>query len=106
MEASSANREVIDAPQSDNGHNKLASQILRALRHRNYRLFFGGQLISLIGTFLTQVATVWLVYDLTKNPWWLGVAGFAGQIPMFVLAPFGGVWVDRWNRRKLLVITQ
>ena len=79
---------------------------LRAFSHRNYRLFFFGQIISLVGTFLTQVATVWLVYDLTHDPRLLGIVGFAGQIPMFLLAPVAGVWVDRWNRRRLLVITQ
>src|ERR1041384_2485912 len=82
------------------------SRLLRAFRHRNYRLFFAGQLISLVGTFLTQVATVWLVYRLTKQPWVLGVVGFAAQIPMFFRGPFGGVWVDRLNRRSLLVVTQ
>jgi MFS family permease len=82
------------------------SLILRAFRHRNYRLFFAGQLVSLIGTFLTQLATVWFVYRLTHSAWLLGVAGFVGQLPMFALAPFAGVWVDRWNRQKLLVITQ
>jgi MFS family permease len=89
-----------------NGESTMVRQILRALRHRNYRLFFAGQLVSLVGTFLSQVATLWLVFRLTRNPWWLGVAGFAGQIPMFLLTPFGGVWVDRWNRQRLLVITQ
>jgi MFS family permease len=79
---------------------------LRALRHRNYRLFFAGQLVSLIGTFLTQIATVWLVYSMTGKAHWLGVVGFAGQIPMFAIAPFAGVWVDRINRQKLLVVTQ
>jgi MFS family permease len=88
---------------SSNGRLAL---ILRAFHHRNYRLFFAGQLVSLIGTFLTQLATVWFVYRLTHAAWLLGVAGFAGQIPMFALAPFAGVWVDRWNRQKLLVITQ
>jgi MFS family permease len=82
------------------------SLFLRAFSHRNYRLFFLGQIVSLIGTFLTQVATVWLVYDLTHDPRLLGIVGFAGQIPMFLLAPVAGVWVDRWNRRRLLVITQ
>jgi MFS family permease len=80
--------------------------LFRALRSRNYRLFFIGQMISLVGTFLTQIATVWLVYRLTKNPLMLGTVAFAGQIPLFFLAPFGGVWVDRWNKRNLLVITQ
>lgn len=81
-------------------------RILRALRHRNYRLFFGGQSISLIGTWLTRVATSWLVYRLTKSALLLGVVGFAGQIPTFLLAPFAGVLVDRWNRHRILVITQ
>ncbi len=80
---------------------------LRAFRNRNYRLYFGGQIVSLIGTFLTQVATIWLVYRLSgKSALMLGVVGFSGQIPMFLLAPFAGVWVDRWNRRRLLIITQ
>lgn len=83
-----------------------AGTLLRALRHRNYRLFFAGQLVSLVGTFLTQVATLWLVYSMTHKAWVLGVVGFAGQIPMFVLAPFAGVWADRVNRQKLLVVTQ
>jgi MFS family permease len=80
--------------------------MIRAFSHRNYRLFFGGQLVSLIGTFLTQIATPWLVYHVTGDVVLLGVVAFAGQIPMFLLAPFAGVWVDRWNRQKLLVITQ
>jgi MFS family permease len=78
----------------------------RALRHRNYRLFFTGQSISLIGTWLTKVATSWLVYRLTGSAWLLGVVGFAGQIPTFLLAPFAGVLVDRWNRRRVLLTTQ
>ncbi|HEY4158070.1 MAG TPA: MFS transporter [Polyangiaceae bacterium] len=78
----------------------------RALRHRNYRLFFAGQSLSLIGTWLTRVATSWLVYRLTGSTLALGVVGFAGQIPTFVLAPFAGVWVDRWNRHRVLVATQ
>ena len=78
----------------------------RALRHRNYRLFFAGQSISLIGTWLTRVATSWLVYRLTHSALLLGVVGFAGQIPTFFLAPFAGVWVDRWNRHRMLVVTQ
>lgn len=80
--------------------------MFRALRSRNYRLFFIGQTISLVGTFLTQIATVWLIYRLTGSALLLGTVAFAGQIPLFFLAPFGGVWVDRWNKRRLLVITQ
>src|SRR5712671_5273325 len=78
----------------------------RALRHRNYRLFFAGQSISLVGTWLTRVATSWLVYRLTGSALILGVVGFAGQIPTFVLAPLAGVWVDRWNRYRVLLVTQ
>src|SRR3954451_22175438 len=78
----------------------------RALRHRNYRLFFFGQGISLIGTWLTRVATSWLVYRLTSSALLLGLVGFAGQIPTFLLAPIAGVLVDRWDRRRVLVVTQ
>ncbi|WP_348268452.1 MFS transporter [Edaphobacter paludis] len=78
----------------------------RALRHRNFRLFFTGQSISLIGTWMTRIATAWLVYRLTGSALLLGVVGFAGQIPTFLLAPFAGVLVDRLNRRNLLVWTQ
>ncbi|WP_348652896.1 MFS transporter [Polyangium sp. y55x31] len=78
----------------------------RALLHRNYRLFFFGQGISLIGTWLTRVATSWLVYRLTDSALMLGLVSFAGQIPTFFLAPFGGVLVDRWDRHRMLVVTQ
>jgi len=80
--------------------------VVRALRHRNYRLFFGGQSISLIGTWMTRIATSWLVYRISGSALLLGVVGFAGQIPTFLLAPFAGVWVDRWNRHRVLVVTQ
>jgi MFS family permease len=82
------------------------SHAWRALRHRNFRLFFVGQSISLIGTWMTRVATSWLVYRLTNSALLLGVVGFAGQIPTFLLAPFAGVLVDRSDRRKMLVWTQ
>src|ERR1700692_4501948 len=82
------------------------SHAWRALRHRNFRLFFSGQSISLIGTWMTRVATSWLVYRLTGSALLLGVVGFAGQIPTFLVAPFAGVWVDRLDRRQVLVITQ
>ncbi len=80
--------------------------LLRALRYRNYRLFFGGQSVSLIGTWMTRIATSWLVYRLTGSAMLLGLVGFAGQLPTFLLAPFAGVWVDRWNRHRVLVVTQ
>jgi MFS family permease len=82
------------------------SHAWRALRHRNFRLFFGGQSISLIGTWMTRIATAWLVYRLTKSSLLLGTVSFAGQIPTFLLAPFAGVWVDRLNRRQVLIWTQ
>ena len=83
-----------------------ATAMGRALRHRNYRLYFFGQGTSLVGTWLTRVAMSWLVYRLTGSELLLGVVGFAGQIPTFLLAPLAGVLVDRTDRRRLLVVTQ
>ncbi len=80
--------------------------IFRSLQYRNYRLFFGGQSISLIGTWVQRIAMPWLVYSLTGSVFLLGVVGFAGQIPTFLLAPFAGVLTDRWNRYHILIITQ
>ncbi|MER3434676.1 MAG: MFS transporter [Leptolyngbya sp. ERB_1_1] len=80
--------------------------VFRALRSRNYRLFFAGQGLSLIGTWMTQTAVIWLVYHLTNSALMLGVVGFAQQIPNFALSPFAGVLVDRWNRRHTLITTQ
>ncbi len=82
------------------------SRITRSLRHRNYRLFFSGQGVSLVGTWVTRVATSWLVYRLTGSELLLGVTAFASQIPMLVLTPFAGVLVDRWSRHRMLVVTQ
>jgi MFS family permease len=78
----------------------------RALRNRNFKLFFAGQTISLVGTWMTRLATSWLVYRLTHSALLLGVVSFSGQIVAFLLGPFAGVWVERLNRRKLLVWTQ
>jgi MFS family permease len=89
-------------PETDVG----ISRAWRALRHRNFRLFFGGQSISLIGTWMTRLATSWLVYRLTGSAFLLGIVGFSGQIPTFLLAPFAGVLVDRLNRRHVLIVTQ
>lgn len=83
-----------------------ARHLVRALDSRNYRLFFGGQSLSLVGTWITRVATSWLVYRLTGSEFLLGVVAFAGQIPLLVLAPFGGVIGDRWDRRRVLIVTQ
>src|SRR5277367_5462302 len=82
------------------------SHAWRALRHRNFRLFFFGQSISVIGTWMTRLATTWLVYHLTHSALLLGIVSFAGQIVSFALGPFAGVWVERLNRRKLLLWTQ
>jgi MFS family permease len=81
-------------------------RLLRALGSRNYRLFFGGQSVSLVGTWITRIATSWLVYRLTGSELLLGVVGFCGQIPTLILAPFAGVLVDRRDRHRILVITQ
>jgi len=82
------------------------SHAWRALRHRNFKLFFFGQGISLIGTWMTRLATTWLVYRLTHSALLIGIVTFAGQIVSFAVGPVAGVWVERLNRRKLLVWTQ
>jgi MFS family permease len=82
------------------------SFILRALKYRNYRLFFSGQLISLTGTWMQQIALSWLVYRMTNSALMLGLVGFVGQIPTFLFSPFAGVLVDRFNKHKILVFTQ
>jgi MFS family permease len=79
---------------------------LRALRHRNFQLFFSGQLISLIGTWMQSVAQSWLVYRLTHSPLLLGSVGFASQIPVFLFSPLGGIAADRLDRRKIVIGTQ
>lgn len=78
----------------------------RALRSRNYRLFFIGQGISLVGSWMTRLATSWLVYRLTDSAFLLGLVAFAAQAPSIVLPPLAGVWLDRWDRHKVLVATQ
>ncbi len=80
--------------------------ILRAFHHRNYRLYFAGQSLSLVGTWMQHTAMSWLVYRLTGSVLLLGIVGFAGQIPSFLLAPVAGVLADRWNRRNLMICTQ
>ena len=80
--------------------------VFRALRHQNYRLFFGGQSISLIGTWMQQIAVSWLVYSMTNSAFLLGLVGFSSQIATFLLAPLAGVIADRHHRYKLLIITQ
>jgi len=80
--------------------------VVRSFKHRNFQLFFSGQLISLIGTWMQNIAQAWLVYRLTGSSLLLGLTGFAGQFPVFIFASLGGVTADRWNRRKIVIATQ
>jgi MFS family permease len=80
--------------------------MVRAFRHRNFRLYFGGQSISLVGTWVQQIALGWTIYQLTHSSLLLGLVSFAGQLPLFLLTPFAGVLVDRWNRHRTLIVTQ
>lgn len=80
--------------------------MVRSLHHPNFQLFFSGQLISLIGTWMDTIAEAWLVYRLTHSSLLLGIAGFASQIPVFLLAPIGGVVADRFNRHRVVIATQ
>jgi MFS family permease len=80
--------------------------MFRALKHRNFQLFFGGQIISLVGTWMQTVAEAWLVYRLTGSSVLLGVLGFVGQIPIFLLSPVAGLAADRWPRRRVVIATQ
>lgn len=78
----------------------------RALKSKNFKLFFIGQIVSLLGTFIQQIALGWLIYSLTNSAVYLGVIGFAGQIPALILTPIAGVYADRMNRRKVLIAAQ
>jgi MFS family permease len=80
--------------------------MFRALKYRNYRLFVGGQSLSLIGTWIQMVAVTWLVYKMTNSAFILGIVGFSGQLPLFIIAPFAGVLADRWDKKRMLLITQ
>ena len=86
--------------------NSRVSSTFRALRYRNFQLFFSGQLISLIGTWMQTVAQSWLVYRLTGSAVLLGSVAFASQFPVFLVAPFGGVMADRHNRHRIVIATQ
>ncbi len=106
-ESSPAANAPAEAHAAAHAGNKVhLSHAWRALRARNFRLFFTGQSVSLIGTWMTRIATSWLVYRLTGSALMLGLVGFVGQIPTFLLAPFAGVWVDRLPKRTVLVWTQ
>ena len=80
--------------------------IFRSFRYRNFRLFFLGQGVSLIGFWLQQIAVSWLVYRMTNSPIILGLSGFLDKLPMFFIGPFAGVLVDRWNRLRTVTVTQ
>lgn len=94
------------AEEKNSGGESKVGFLLRGLRYRNYRLFFGGQGISLVGTWMQQVAMSWLVYRLTNSAFMLGIVSFSNQIPSFVLTPLGGVLADRTNRHRVLLVTQ
>src|SRR5438874_8320684 len=103
----------MDSDQAGISHGNTASvfrsrfsSTFRSLKHRNFQLFFAGQFISLTGTWMQNVAQSWLVYRLTGSVVLLGMIGFASQIPVFLLAPFGGTVADRFNRHRILILTQ
>ena len=98
--------DAVNNIEAESGENSAFSNTFRALKHRNFQLFFSGQFISLIGTWMQSVAQSWLVYSITGNVALLGLIGFAGQIPVFLLTTFGGAIADRYDRRKILIVTQ
>jgi MFS family permease len=100
------NTAVVEASDAKTASPPRWTAAVRALRHRNFQLFFSGQLISLIGTWMQTVAQAWLVYSMTKSALLLGSVGFASQIPVFLVAPLGGITADRVNRQRLVIATQ
>src|SRR5437868_4845108 len=104
-ESPSTSSEVSGRARAGGAPSRLALA-MRSLRHRNFRLFFGGQLISLTGTWMQNIAQSWLVYRLTGSSFLLGAVGFASQIPIFLLAPIGGTVADRYNRHRVVIGTQ
>src|SRR5271155_1405514 len=100
------NSALAEAPAPQASSPQRLATTLRALRHRNFQLFFSGQLISLIGTWMQTVAQAWLVYRLTGSALLLGSVGFSSQFPVFLVAPIGGIVADRVNRQRLVIATQ
>lgn len=96
----------LQAPPPAPAAERVWPELFRALRHRNFRLFIGGQLVSLVGTWMQSVAQSWLMYRLTHSEWLLGATWFCSQIPVFVLGPLGGVAADRYSRHRIVVMTQ
>jgi MFS family permease len=103
---SNRSRRDVSIPSRKSSVSNGSPAILRALRHRNFQLFFSGQLISLIGTWMQSIAESWLVYRLTGSALLLGAVGFASQIPVFLVAPIGGIVADRHNRKHVVIGTQ
>ncbi|MDQ2746213.1 MAG: MFS transporter [Acidobacteriota bacterium] len=106
MKSANNTAETGDSNNSSENFRARFAATFRALKHRNFQLFFSGQFISLIGTWMQNIARSWLVYQLTGSVALLGLVGFAGQFPVFVLSTFGGTIADRYDRRKILVATQ
>ena len=79
---------------------------LRALHYKNFRLYVSGQAVSLVGTWMQRIAVSWLVYTITHSAFMLGLVAFAGQIPVLLLSPYAGAYVDRHSRYKTLLVTQ
>ena len=94
------------SPLTDNALESRWKTTFRALRHRNFQLFFSGQVISLVGTWMQNVAQAWMVYDMTHSSVRLGEVSFASQIPVFLFAPIGGMAADRYNRHRMVIGTQ
>src|ERR1700741_1406432 len=106
MAEPSSNSTLGNTPVSAEAKESRWSVGMRALKHRNFQLFFSGQLISLTGTWMQTVAQSWLVYRLTGSSLLLGSVGFASQIPVFLMAPVGGLAADRMNRQRIVIATQ
>ena len=107
MAETATSSELREARNTDDQKARIGLRTtLRALRHRNFQLFFGGQLISLVGTWMQNIAQDWLVYRLTGSSLLLGTVAFVSQIPIFLLAPVAGIVADRWNRHRIVIATQ
>jgi MFS family permease len=106
MSETAASSELRETRNDDNKKRIGVRTTLRALRHRNFQLFFSGQLISLVGTWMQNIAQDWLVYRLTGSSLLLGTVAFVNQIPIFLLAPVAGIVADRWNRHRIVIATQ
>ena len=102
-----ADQAAVPVAAAEQKHGKLSlNTTFSALKHRNYRLFFAGQLTSLVGTWMQNIAQAWLVYDLTQSPLYLGIVSFASAVPVLVLSLWAGVIIDRVPKRRLLLVTQ